>query len=43
VGYLFGSAHALIADWFSVGSVVILAGFLAVVGLLVYRKRKATV
>lgn len=41
VGYLFGSAHVLIAQWFSVGSVVILAGLLAVVAVLVYRKRKS--
>ncbi len=41
VGYLFGSAHALIAEWFSVGSVVILAGLLVSVAVLVYRKRKS--
>lgn len=40
LGYLFGSAHALISDWFSTGSVVILALMLAVVAVLIYRKRK---
>lgn len=41
VGYLFGSAHALIAEWFSVGTAVILAGLLAGVAVLVYRKHKS--
>ena len=41
VGYLFGSAHALIAEWFSVGTAVILAGLLAGVAVMVYRKHKS--
>ena len=41
VGYLFGSAHALIAEWFSVGTAVILAVLLAGVAVMVYRKHKS--
>lgn len=41
LGYLFGSAHMLIAEWFSFGSVLLLAGLLVVAGLLYYRKRKS--
>jgi membrane-associated protein len=41
LGYMFGSAHTLIAEWFSVGSVLLLAGMLVVAGLLYYRKRKS--
>lgn len=41
VGYLFGSAHAVIAEWFSVASVVIL-GLLALTLLILWmRRRKA--
>jgi membrane-associated protein len=43
LGYMFGSAHTLIAEWFSVGSVLLLAGMLVVAGLLYYRKRKSAV
>lgn len=41
LGYLFGSAHALIAEWFSLGSVVILAGVALVIAVIIYRKRKS--
>ena len=41
LGYMFGSAHILIAQWFSFGSVVVLAGLLAIAALLYYRKRKS--
>jgi membrane-associated protein len=38
VGYLFGSAHAVIAEWFSVGSVVIL-GLMALTLLIFWYRR----
>ena len=41
LGYLFGSAHALIAEWFSLGSVVILAGVALIIAVIIWRKRKS--
>ena len=41
VGYLFGSAHALIAQWISWGPFVIIPVLLAIGVALYYRKRKS--
>lgn len=41
VGYLFGSAHALIAQWISWGPYVIIPVLLAIGVALYYRKRKS--
>jgi membrane-associated protein len=40
LGYLFGSAHALIAGWFSWGTVVILGIMLIILAVVLYRRRK---
>ena len=41
LGYVFGSAHGLIAQWFSLGSVVILAGVALIIAVIIWRKRKS--
>ena len=41
LGYVFGSAHGLIAEWFSLGSVVILAGVALIIAVIIWRKRKS--
>lgn len=41
LGYLFGSAHALIADWFPFATAAILAVMAVILATLWYRKRKA--
>lgn len=40
IGYMFGSAHAVMAEWFSVGSVIVLGLMAATLLVLWYRSRK---
>ena len=40
IGYMFGSAHAVMAEWFSVGSVIVLGLMAATLLVLWYRRRK---
>ena len=40
IGYMFGSAHAVMAEWFSVGSVIVLGLTAATLLVLWYRRRK---
>ena len=40
IGYMFGSAHAVMAEWFSVGSVIVLGLMAGTLLVLWYRRRK---
>ena len=40
IGYMFGSAHAVMAEWFSVGSAIVLGLMAATLLVLWYRRRK---